>query len=242
MLVAETRDYAILLLDERGAVVTWNAGAERIKGYRAAEIIGRHFSVFYPSEDVAAGKPARELAVAAAEGRLEDEGWRVRQDGGRFWANVVITALRDQEGVLRGYGKVTRDLSERRAHELELSASEERFRRSFDGALIGMMMFDLAGRYLRVNDAFCAIVGHPRAALEGLARERITHPDDIASDAESLRALLAGETPAYTREKRYIHAAGHPVWVTVSVALISDRAGEPLHFIAQAQDITERRR
>jgi diguanylate cyclase (GGDEF)-like protein/PAS domain S-box-containing protein len=242
LLVAETRDYAILLLDERGDVVTWNAGAERIKGYGAEEIIGRHFSVFYPPEDIAAGKPARELAIAAADGRLEDEGWRVRKDGGWFWANVVITALRDQEGVLRGYGKVTRDLSERRAHELELAASEERFRRSFDETLIGMMIVDLEGRYLRVNDAFCEIVGHPREALEGLLRERITHPDDIAPDAESLRALLAGEVTSYTREKRYIHASGHPVWATVGVTLVSDPAGLPQYFVAQAQDITERRR
>ena len=242
LLVAETRDYAILLLDERGRIVTWNAGAERIKGYRAEEIIGQHFSVFYPPEDVATDKPARELAIAAAEGRLEDEGWRVRKDGAWFWANVVITALRDQEGVLRGYGKVVRDLSERRAYELELAASEKRFRSSFDDALIGMMMLDLEGRYLRVNDAFCAIVGHPREALEGLSRERITHPDDIAPDAESLRALLAGEVTSDTREKRYIHTAGHAVWATVSVTLVNGPAGQPLHFLAQAQDITERRR
>ena len=242
LLVAETRDYAIFLLDERGNVATWNAGAERFKGYRAQEIIGQHFSVFYPPEDVAAGKPSSELAIAAAEGRLEDEGWRIRKDGGRFWANVVITALRDKDGVLRGYGKVTRDLTERRAHELQLAASEERFRRSFDDALIGMMIFDLQGCYLRVNDAFCAIVGNPREKLEGLSRERITHPDDIAPDAESLRALLAGEMTSYTRDIRYIHAAGHSVWATISVTLISDPDGQPQHFIAQAQDITERRR
>jgi diguanylate cyclase (GGDEF)-like protein/PAS domain S-box-containing protein len=109
-LVADVEDYAILLLDLTGNVVTWNAGARRLKGYQPEEIIGRHFSVFYPSADVAAGKPARELEIAAAEGRVEDEGWRVRQDGTRFWANVVITALRDRDGTLRGYGKITRNL------------------------------------------------------------------------------------------------------------------------------------
>ena len=111
LLVAETTDYAILMLDVEGNVTTWNPGAERFKGYQAEEIIGRHFSVFYPPEDAAAGKPGRELEVAAAEGRLEDEGWRVRKDGSRFWANVVITALRDPGGQLRGFGKVTRDLT-----------------------------------------------------------------------------------------------------------------------------------
>src|SRR5437868_8497910 len=94
-LVSEVRDYAVFLLDRQGNVVTWNAGAERIKGYRAEEIIGQHFSRFYPQEIVAAGKPAQELDVAATVGRFEDEGWRVRKDGSRFWANAVLTALRD---------------------------------------------------------------------------------------------------------------------------------------------------
>src|SRR6185295_12949327 len=97
-----------------GRVASWNAGAQRIKGYAPEEIIGRHFSRFYPPEDVAAGKPDRELEIAAAQGRLEDEGWRVRKDGSRFWANVIITALRGPDGALRGFAKVTRDLTDQR--------------------------------------------------------------------------------------------------------------------------------
>jgi PAS domain S-box-containing protein len=110
-------DYAIFALDPEGRVSTWNSGARRLKGWDAPEILGRHFSTFYPTEDVLAGKPARELEEAARLGRFEDEGWRVRKDGSQFWANVVITALRDGEGVLRGFGKVTRDLTARRARE-----------------------------------------------------------------------------------------------------------------------------
>src|SRR5689334_21727312 len=102
-LVAGVRDYAVFLLDRHGNVLTWNAGAERIKGYAAAEIIGQHFSRFYPKEAVERGWPAHELEVAAATGRFEDEGWRVRKDGTQFWANVVITALRDEGGTLRGF-------------------------------------------------------------------------------------------------------------------------------------------
>jgi PAS domain S-box-containing protein len=121
LLVDGVLDYGIFMLDPGGHVISWNAGAERIKGYRAEEILGRHFSTFYPPEDVAAGKPERELEEAIAEGRLEDEGWRVRKDGTRFWGNVVITALFDESGELRGFGKVTRDMTERRAAETALS-------------------------------------------------------------------------------------------------------------------------
>ncbi len=111
LFVESVVDYAIFMLDPDGHVVSWNAGAQRLKGYRADEIIGRHFSVFYPPEEVAAGKPDRHLERAVAEGRLTDEGWRVRQDGTRFWANLVLTAIFDEAGTLRGFGKVTRDLT-----------------------------------------------------------------------------------------------------------------------------------
>ncbi|MGI5271267.1 PAS domain-containing sensor histidine kinase [Nonomuraea sp. CA-218870] len=120
LLLQSLVDYAIFMLDSSGHVLSWNSGAQRIKGYTAGQIIGRHFSVFYPPDDVASGKPGRGLEIAVAEGRFEDEGWRVREDGTRFWANVVITALRDDDGRLRGFGKVTRDLSERRNVERAL--------------------------------------------------------------------------------------------------------------------------
>jgi hypothetical protein len=119
LLVDQVKDYAIFMLDPSGNIRTWNGGAERIKGYSAQEIVGSHFSRFYPEEDVRAGKPERELAIAAAEGRYEEEGMRVRRDGSRFRASVVITALRDPDGKLRGFAKVTRDVTERRQAEEE---------------------------------------------------------------------------------------------------------------------------
>lgn len=131
-LVASVRGYAILMLDPTGLVLTWNAGAEAIKGYAARDIVGRHFSAFYTAEDVAAGVPAQHLVDAARKGRLEYEGWRVRGDGSQFWADVVITAIFDSAGVLRGFGKVTRDLTERRAAELET------LHRSLHDALTGL--------------------------------------------------------------------------------------------------------
>src|SRR5262249_17059231 len=128
LLVEGVRDYAIFMLDPAGRVASWNAGAERIKGYRAGEIIGQSFEKFYPQEAVDRGWPRYELQQATEVGRFEDEGWRIRKDGSRFWANVVITALRNSAGTLLGFAKITRDLTERRRHEEELRASEERFR------------------------------------------------------------------------------------------------------------------
>ncbi|HSK20324.1 MAG TPA: PAS domain-containing sensor histidine kinase [Longimicrobiales bacterium] len=118
LLVESVRDYAIFALDPSGRVLTWNPGAQRFKGYTAEEIIGKHFSIFYPQAKIDEGHPAYELRVAAAEGRFEEEGWRLRKDGSRFWANVVITALRGPNGELVGFAKVTRDLTERRAAEM----------------------------------------------------------------------------------------------------------------------------
>jgi diguanylate cyclase (GGDEF)-like protein/PAS domain S-box-containing protein len=166
-------DYAIIMLDPKGHIASWNAGAERINGYRAEEIIGQHFSRFYPPEDLARGKPQDELEVASAEGHYEDEGWRLRKDGTRFWANVVITALRDDSGRLRGFGKVTRDLTERKRSEERLAylaqydpltklpnrhMLHDRLVQTLaqalkDGRSIGCMYIDL-DRFKYVNDTF----------------------------------------------------------------------------------------
>jgi PAS domain S-box-containing protein len=117
LLVESVKDYAIVMLDKRGYVASWNAGAERFKGYRAEEIIGKHFSCFYTADDVKRGLPEEELKAAEREGRYEDEGWRLRKDGKKFWANVIISTLRDKDGTLQGFSKVTQDLTERREAE-----------------------------------------------------------------------------------------------------------------------------
>jgi PAS domain S-box-containing protein len=126
LMVESVRDYAIFLLDPNGYIASWNRGAERIKGYTADEIIGRHFSTFYGPEDLAAGKPAWELEMAARDGRFEDEGFRIRKDGTKLWANVIITAVRDEDGTLLGFAKVTRDLTERRANDQRAIADARR--------------------------------------------------------------------------------------------------------------------
>src|SRR5712671_5420424 len=127
-LVDSVTDYAIFMLTTSGMVASWNTGAQRIKGYRAEEILGKHFSIFYPKEDIDSGKPPRELEIAAREGRYVEEGWRVRKNGNRFWAHVTIAALRDAEGRLIGYSKVTRDVTELREASEALRQSEERMR------------------------------------------------------------------------------------------------------------------
>ena len=126
LMIENVQDYAIFMLDPSGHIATWNLGAERIKGYKAAEIMGQHFSVFYSSEDVASGKPARELEIAVREGRVEDEGWRVRKDRTQFWANVVITALHDSQGTLQGFAKITRDMTNKqRVEQLQLADKQK---------------------------------------------------------------------------------------------------------------------
>jgi PAS domain S-box-containing protein len=164
LMVSGVKDYAILMLDPDGRVVSWNEGAQRIKGYRAEEIIGQHFSCFYPDEDIQRGKPARELEVAAKRERLEDEGWRVRKDGLRFWANVVITALRDEAGRLRGFCKVTRDMTERKKNEQALKASEEEMR-------VRNAQLDAANKEL---EAFSYSVSHdlraPLRSIDGFSQ------------------------------------------------------------------------
>ena len=148
------KDYAIFMLDAQGNVLNWNAGAERLKGYREEEIIGKHFSCFYPEEERNAGKPEEELKKAAAEGWLEDEGWRVRKDGSRFWADVIITALRDENGTLRGFSKVTHDITERKRAEKALQESEERFRLFMDNSPTIAWVKDEQGQHVYLSKTF----------------------------------------------------------------------------------------
>jgi PAS domain S-box-containing protein len=157
LLVEQVTDYGIFMLDEKGRIVSWNEGARRMKGYNASEIIGKYFSIFYPEEDIINGKPAYELKVAMAEGKYEEEGWRLRKDGSRFWANVVITAVYNAAGTLVGFSKVTRDLSERKASERALRDSYDRYRNLADELKITNRELTLANEEL---EQFTSIVSH----------------------------------------------------------------------------------
>ena len=176
LLVEGLTDYAIFMLDPQGCVVTWNAGAESIKGYRAEEIIGQHFSRFYTAEDVADGKPERLLQSALDNGRAEDEGWRVRKDGSQFWASVLLAPVRDRTGELRGFTKVARDNTARKKIEDSLRASEERFEKLLESAPDAMVIVDTQGRIALVNSQTEKLFGYGRAELLGQAVEMLVPP------------------------------------------------------------------
>ncbi|MBI3950424.1 MAG: PAS domain S-box protein, partial [Acidobacteria bacterium] len=185
--VEGVKDYAIFLLDPQGRVVSWNAGAERLKGYRAVEIIGLHFSRCFPPEDIERGKPEHELQVAMTAGRVEDEGWRVRKDGSRFWANVVITAVRDEAGQLQGFLKVTRDITHHKRVEEALRMSEAKFRGLLELAPDAIVGVGSGGRIVLVNAQTENMFGYSRAELLGQPVEMLL-PERFRGAHEEHRA------------------------------------------------------
>jgi formate hydrogenlyase transcriptional activator len=198
-MVEVIKDHAILMLDPQGRVSTWNSGAERIKGYKADEIIGQHFSKFYPPDEIEQGKPEAALETAASKGQFEDEGWRIRKDGTRFWANMVITRIRDPKGILMGFTKVTRDLTERKKTEEALQRSEEHSRMLFENSPDAVLVSDPEGRILEANARIDKLFGYKREELIGQSVEvliperfRRVHPDHRAKYAVQPRMRAMG--------------------------------------------------
>ena len=190
LLVAGVTDYALIMLDPRGIVTSWNAGAERIKGYAQQEIVGQHFSRFYTPEDRSAGLPARSLAIATNAGRFEAEAWRVRKDGSRFFANVVIDAIRDEQGKLIGFAKITRDISERRESQLALERAQQQLAQSQKMEALGQLTGGVAHDF---NNLLMIVSGHAQSMLR-----RLTNPKNVRA-LEAIRAAAArGE--ALTRQ------------------------------------------
>jgi PAS domain S-box-containing protein len=240
LLVESVTEYAIYLLDPSGRVMSWNAGAERIKGYAAAEILGRHFSLFYPPEDRAAGQPEQMLEEAARAGRVTAQGWRVRQDGSRFWADIVITALRTNGAALTGYAKVTRDLTGwRQAHE-RVRESEERLQAFTNHSPATMFLKDAERRYRFVNRQLLARFGLRREQVLG-RRDHEIFPHQQAerfaqSDAEVLSKRVAVEL-----EQIAVTIEGERILMVVKFPVF-DADGGVAGIGGIATDITERKR
>ncbi|MCM5680583.1 PAS domain S-box protein [Schlegelella sp. S2-27] len=243
MLVEAVQDYAIFMLDPQGYIVSWNSGAEKIKGYTAGEIIGKHFSVFYPPEVAAAKWPEEELRRATRDGRYEEENWRVRKDGTRFWALVVITAVRDREGRLQGYAKVTRDLTERRRHEESLRRSEEGFRLLIEGVKdYAIYMLDEQGFIRSWNQGAAAIKGY--AASEVLGRHVsmfYTRQDIDARRPEDELAQAVAQGRAEVEGWR-VRKDGSTFWAHAMVNPLYDERHRLRGFAKVTRDMTERRR
>ncbi|HEY0454348.1 PAS domain S-box protein [Actinophytocola sp.] len=243
LLVQGVLDNAIFMLDPTGHVLSWNAGAERIKGYRAEEIVGRHFSVFYPEADIAAGKPARELETAVAKGWYEDEGWRLRKDGTPFWANVVITALRDDTGELRGFSEVARDMTGARTAARALWDSEERFRLLVQNVVdYAIFMLDPTGHILSWNAGAERIKGYRAEEIIG-QHFSVFYPEaDIAADKPARELETAIAEGRLEDEGWRLRKDGTPFWANVVITALHDDTGRLRGFGKVTRDLTERRR
>jgi PAS domain S-box-containing protein len=243
LLIERVKDYAIITLDPQGRVTTWNSGAEQIKGFRAEEIIGQHFSRLYPQEDRDRGKPEMELEVAAAEGRYEDRDWRARKDGSRYWANTLITALRDPQGQLIGFIKITRDLSERKRAEEALRSSEERFRAVAESANDAFISGNQEGNIIHWNHGAERIFGYTAAEALGKPLTLIMPERLHAAHEEGMRRYLStgvarvvGKTVELTGRKK------DGTELPLELSRSSWRTAEGTFFTVVIRDITERKR
>lgn len=252
LLVESVRDYAIYMLDPSGRVITWNLGAERNKGYTGSEIIGQNFSRFFLPEDVAAGVPERILAQAEAEEHSETEGWRVRKDGSRFWAKVVVTAIRDNSGTLKGFGKVTRDLTERKQHDDELRASADALHAEKDLLQVtlksigdGVISTDHQGLVVLMNPSAETMTGWTMAQSQGRPLEEVFQlidAENLESQENPVRECLADNRVTHLREgTALLGRQGLQREIQDSAAPIRNSDGAVIGAILVFQDVTKMR-
>jgi PAS domain S-box-containing protein len=242
LLIESVRDYAIFALDATGHISSWNIGAERLKGYTRAEILGRHFSAFYPPEDIAAGKPEWELQRAEQDGSVEDEGWRVRQNGTLFWASVTITAMRNETGELVGFAKVTRDLTERRRAEWQLRESEERFRVLVQGVQdYAIFMLDPDGRVASWNEGATRIKGYAADEIIGRHFSAFYPVSDVEAGKPGWELEAAARDGKYEEEGWRLRKDGSSFWASVLITALRGHDGTLIGFAKVTRDLTERK-
>lgn len=242
LLVDAVQDYAIFLLSPEGVIRSWNRGAARILGYDTEEIVGESFHRFYSDEDLASRKPHRELEIAEAAGRVEDEGWRLRKDGGRFWANTVITALRDGSGTLTGFAKVTRDLTERRNSEERQRQSEELNRLLIESVReYAIFLLDPAGKVVSWNSGAQRIKGYAADEIIGRHFSTFYTPEDVESGKPERKLETARREGWVEDEGWRVRKDGTRFWANVVITAIHDETGELRGFAKVTRDITDRR-
>ncbi|TLX63630.1 hybrid sensor histidine kinase/response regulator [Stutzerimonas nosocomialis] len=242
LLVEAVIDYAIYMLDPAGFVSSWNPGAERFKGYQQAEILGRHFSTFYTEEDKRTGLPQRALAIAQSEGRFENEGWRVRKDGSRFWAHVVIDPIWSPSGELLGFAKVTRDLTERRLAEAAIRKTEQQFRLLVQGVTdYAIFMLDPDGRVNSWNPGAQRIKGYLPEEIIGSHFSRFYTEEDRARGEPDRGLATAAREGRFEKEGWRVRKDGSRFFAHVVIDAIRDEGGELIGFAKITRDITESR-
>ena len=241
-LVEGVTDYAICMLDTNGVVTNWNAGAERLKGYTADEIIGQHFSKFYTREERAKGVPGRVLETAVREGRSETEGWRQRKDGSRFWASVVVDAIRNSAGELEGFAKITRDITERQAAQEALRESERQFRLLVAGVTdYALFMLDPNGIVISWNAGAERIKGYAADEIIGQHFSRFYTERDRAAGMPARALYTATQEGRFEAEGWRVRKDGSMFWANVVIDPIRDERGELIGFAKITRDATERR-
>jgi PAS domain S-box-containing protein len=242
LLVDAVTDYAIYMLDPTGIVSSWNAGAQRFKGYTQDEILGEHFSRFYTEEDRATDLPRRVLETAAREGKFEAEGWRLRKDGTRFWAHVVIDPIRDSGGNLIGFAKITRDLTEKKRTQEALRESEERFRLLVQGVTdYAIYMLDPQGRVTNWNSGAERIKGYTQDEIVGEHFSRFYTDEDKATELPRRALETAAREGRFEAEGWRLRKDGTRFWASVVIDPIRNAMGELIGFAKITRDITERR-
>ncbi|MGF6921204.1 hybrid sensor histidine kinase/response regulator [Paraburkholderia sp. 40] len=242
-LVQAISDYAIFLLDAKGNIVSWNAGAQKLKGYAQSEIVGQHFSRFYTEEAVARGWPTYELEQAALTGRFEDEGWRVRKDGTMFWANVVITAIRNEKGEVTGFAKITRDLTAQREYLEALRQSEERFRLLVDSVKdYAIFMLDPQGFVVSWNSGAARIKGYTHDEIVGRHFSQFYVPEEAAAGKPARELAIARQIGAVEDEGWRMRKDGSTFWANVIITAVYDESRRLRGFAKVTRDLTERRR
>ena len=243
LLVNAIQDYAIYMLDAEGHVATWNPGAERFKGYSASEIIGQNYEVFFSPEDRSADVPRKALRIAAREGRFETEGWRIRQDGSRFWCHVVLDAIRTEQGDLLGYAKITRDITDKRETQDALFESEQRFRMLVQGVTdYAIYMLDTEGQVTNWNAGAERIKGYSQNEIVGQHFSRFYTEADRAN-GEPQRALQTALSEGkYEREAWRVRKDGSLFWAHVLIDPIFDDSGQHIGFAKITRDHTAKRK